>query len=332
MTIRDSEKYYKLCTNENVMRFVTGHALTRAESDLMLADMVKGDNGKTWYGRYFVEDRYDGSLVGAARLDLEGTEVEIGYRVQEEYWGRGIATEIAITLIQFTIKKLKVFNVIAHVNVDNHASVRVLEKAGMRNVGIIEDIDEIKYKFVYSPKNISPMKKVLYFIFGLLALILIAALVIPKELSVEKEIVINKPKAQVFDFLKSLENQAQWTKWAKLDPNMKNTYSGTPGTVGSMNHWEGNDEVGVGEQEIKRIIEGERIDTEVRFIKPFESKSDAFLITETQDSTHTLVKWGFNSVMPIPMNLMIPLMGLKKSVGADYQQGLDNLKGVLEAK
>ncbi|CAG5005231.1 hypothetical protein DYBT9275_03543 [Dyadobacter sp. CECT 9275] len=331
MKAEDGEKYFRLCGNENVMKFVTGHALTRTESDKMLAEFVKDDDGKSYFGRYFIEDRGNGDLIGAAKLDKEGRAAEIGYRIQEEYWGKGVATEIAKELIQFSLEKLKMAQVTAFVNVENYSSIRVLEKAGMKRIETIEDIDEIKHKFIYSTQNQYPMKKVFYAIFALIAIILIAAFLMPKEYGVEKEIVINKARPEVFNFLKSLENQEKWSVWAKLDPAMKKEYKGNPGTVGSVYRWEGNDQVGVGEQEIKKIIEGERIDTELRFIKPIESTSDAYLITESRDSTQTLVKWGFKGSMPIPMNIMIPFLGIEKSVGEDFENGLKNLKTLLES-
>ena len=330
MTAGDGDKYFLLCLNENVMKYVTGYALTREESDKMLVEFMKDDDGSTYFGRYFIEDKINGNLIGAAKLDKENNSTEIGYRILEEYWGKGVATEIAKALIFFSIDKLKIPQVTAFVNIENRASIRVLEKVGMKHTETIEDIDEIKYKFIYSPQNQYRMKKVFYAIFALIAIILIAAFIMPKDYAVEKEIVINKPKPEVFNFLKLLENQEKWSVWAKLDPAMKKEYKGNPGTVGSIYRWEGNDKVGVGEQEIKKITEGERIDTELRFIKPIESTTDAYLITEG-DSAQTLVKWGFKGSMPIPMNIMIPFLGIEKSVGQDFENGLKNLKTLLES-
>jgi hypothetical protein len=111
---------------------------------------------------------------------------------------------------------------------------------------------------------------------------------------------------------------------------MKKEYVGTDGTVGFISKWSGNDEVGVGEQEIKGITDGEKIDMELRFKKPFESTSQAYLITESVDSSATKVRWGFTSTMPYPMNLMTLVMNMDKSVGKDFEEGLSNLKAKCE--
>lgn len=150
----DQEKYYTLSCNENVMKFVTGHALTRKESDNMFEDFLYENKSKNYLGRYFVEDRLNGDLIGIVKLDKVGNEIEIGYRIQEEFWGKGIATEIATDLISFAYQTMKAKNVIAFVNIKNAASIRVLEKAGMENIATIHDIDEVKYKFSYfNPKD-----------------------------------------------------------------------------------------------------------------------------------------------------------------------------------
>jgi hypothetical protein len=94
---------------------------------------------------------------------------------------------------------------------------------------------------------------VLYIILGLIALFLLAGLVIPKEIKATREIVINKPVGDVFNYIKYLKNQLNYSKWASLDPAIKNEFRGTDGTPGFVNSWVGNKKVGTGEQEITGI-------------------------------------------------------------------------------
>src|SRR3970282_2810088 len=132
------------------------------------------------------------------------------------------------------------------------------------------------------------MKKILIALAILIAIPLIVALFVKKDYAVEREISINKPKQEVFDYVKLLKNQDSYSKWATMDPNMKKTYRGTDGTVGFVSAWESKvDSVGVGEQEIKKIVEGERIDFELRFIKPVEATEPAFITTETVSKNQT---------------------------------------------
>ena len=108
-------------------------------------------------------------------------------------------------------------------------------------------------------------------------------------------------------------------------------YTGTDGTVGFVSSWDSqNKNVGKGEQEIKKITEGERLDMELRFKKPFESTCTAYMATDSISSSQTKVKWGFVGAMSYPFNIMCLFMDMKKVLGDDMMVGLTNLKGILE--
>jgi hypothetical protein len=166
-----------------------------------------------------------------------------------------------------------------------------------------------------------------------IAAILITAIFIDKDYAVTREISINRPKQEVFDYIKYLKNQNEYSKWATMDPAMKKTYTGTDGTVGFISAWESeNDEVGKGEQEIIKITEGERIDFELRFLEPFEAKEPAFLTTDAISENQTKVTWGFSGHMAYPSNIFLVFMDFEKMIGADLEYGLSKLKDKLEKK
>ncbi|MCF8283458.1 MAG: SRPBCC family protein [Sphingobacteriales bacterium] len=168
------------------------------------------------------------------------------------------------------------------------------------------------------------LKKILYAIGALVALILIVAAIMPKDLNLESEVIIAKPKQVVFDYVKILDNQKYYSKWVMLDPNVKMSMTGTDGTVGAISAWKSSmDDVGVGEQEIKTIVDGERIEYELRFKKPFEATDSAYTTFEAIDSTHTKVINGFRSKMPFPMNLMMPMV--RKMLTTDMAINMKNL-------
>jgi uncharacterized protein YndB with AHSA1/START domain len=175
------------------------------------------------------------------------------------------------------------------------------------------------------------LRKILIGIVILIAIPFIAALFVDKDYAVEREIVISRPKAEVFEYIRYLKNQDYFSKWAMMDPNMKKSYTGTDGTVGFVSAWDSDkDDVGKGEQEIVKMEEGERIDYELRFLVPFESTSPAYMTTESISDNETKVAWGFAGHMAYPMNLLIPLMSFEKIIGDDLATGLGNLKVELE--
>jgi RimJ/RimL family protein N-acetyltransferase len=183
----DQSLYYSISCNQNVMKYVTGYALSRRESDEMFRCIVEDNAEDEILGRYFIKDRHNGEVIGAAKLDQIGQEIEIGYRIREEYWGQGIATEVTKGLIRFAYDGLGIKRVIAFVNVENAASIRVLEKAGMLNTALIEDIDEVKYKFTYLHQSLFTLKRLVGFIVGLIILYIIATLVMPQLVTLDFE-------------------------------------------------------------------------------------------------------------------------------------------------
>ncbi|HWV71203.1 MAG TPA: SRPBCC family protein [Pseudosphingobacterium sp.] len=177
------------------------------------------------------------------------------------------------------------------------------------------------------------LKKILLGIAAVVALLLIVALFVKKDYKVGREIIINKPKREVFNYVRYLRNQDNYSKWARVDPEMKKTYRGIDGTPGFVSGWESdNDEVGAGEQEIMKITEDERIDFELRFFQPFEATEPAFMAIQPISESQSKVIWGFSGHMNYPMNLMLLFIDFEEMIGSDLQIGLEKLKDILETQ
>jgi RimJ/RimL family protein N-acetyltransferase len=85
-----------------------------------------------------VEERATGRVIGDAGLyPVEGTEdeVELGYTLARDAWGRGFGTEAAGALLEHARAALPVSRVMATVDPANAASRHVLEKLGLREHG-----------------------------------------------------------------------------------------------------------------------------------------------------------------------------------------------------
>jgi hypothetical protein len=166
----------------------------------------------------------------------------------------------------------------------------------------------------------------LYIILVIVVLVTFLAVLAPKTYDVNRSVIINKPLTEVFYFLKYLKNQSHWSPWEEKDPNMKKEFFGTDGEVGFISKWEGNKDVGVGEQEIKAIVNNEIVNTELRFYKPWKSESDAYLKVEKVDENSTKVVWGFSGYNKFPMSIMMIFMSMDKMIGKDFEYGLSKLK------
>lgn len=175
------------------------------------------------------------------------------------------------------------------------------------------------------------LKKILIVLLSLLLIVIAASYVVTTSYQVERDIVIDEPREALFDYLVLLKNQSAFSKWDKMDPNMKRTEAGTDGQIGFMVGWESEDpNVGKGEQEIIGIQAGERIDYELRFVEPFESTDKAYLKLSSVSENQTKVAWGMHGNMPRPYNLMSLFMSMEDMLGPDLDEGLQNLKQLRE--
>ena len=115
------------------------------------------------------------------------------------------------------------------------------------------------------------LKMILIIILVIVAIPLIAAMFIKKNYTIKRGIVINKQTASVYNYVRYLRNQEQYNKWVMTDPNMKKQFTGTDGNEGFIYAWDSNDKkAGKGEQEIKKLVDGKLVTSEVRFEKPMK--------------------------------------------------------------
>jgi ribosomal-protein-alanine N-acetyltransferase len=96
------------------------------------------DNLAHWdrygYGLWTFRDKGAGEFIGRGGLrnvNVGGNdEVELAYALRAEYWGRGLATEMAAAILAVGFERLALTDVVAFTLPTNRASRRVMEKAG----------------------------------------------------------------------------------------------------------------------------------------------------------------------------------------------------------
>ena len=173
--------------------------------------------------------------------------------------------------------------------------------------------------------------KIALIVIGILIISIgILALTSPRNFVIEKSVVIEKPRFDVYDKIRLLKSHEAWNPWAKADPSIKYDWKGTDGTVGFITHWVGNNKVGEGEQEIINMIEGERIDYEMRFKSPVESTNTSSLITTENGDTKTKVTWVMKGEMNFPGNIMFKVFKMQNKLEDDFEEGLNILKAIME--
>jgi|SRR5215472_6509340 len=79
----------------------------------------------------------DDELIGMIELRIEGARANIGYVLRRSAWGQGFAPEAAKVIVEWAINQDSIYRVWAVCDVENKASARVLEKAGMQREGVL---------------------------------------------------------------------------------------------------------------------------------------------------------------------------------------------------
>ncbi len=128
---KDFSSFHEMQGDAEVMRFTTGRPLTMEENraDLKkVIDHYESPDNEFWV--WAVVRKEDLQFVGTCALigSNEG-ENELGYRFLRRYWGQGFGAETLNGLISFAIEQYGVDRLVAYVNRENLASVRLLEQS-----------------------------------------------------------------------------------------------------------------------------------------------------------------------------------------------------------
>lgn len=173
------------------------------------------------------------------------------------------------------------------------------------------------------------LKKILIVLAFAIGTFAIIVAIQPAEYQFTRTAIIRAPPSTIFPHINNLHSWDEWSPWAKLDPNAKNTFEGPDEGVGAKLSWDGNKEVGTGSMTIIESVPDNLIRIKLDFIKPFEGTST----TEfkfTREDEQTVITWsmfGKNNFIGKAMGLV---MNCDKMVGDQYEKGLANLKSVVE--
>lgn len=94
-----------------------------------------------------IVEQESSAFIGLAGMFLSNDRFRLGeiyYKIHPAYWGKGYATELAKSLVQFGFETLKLHKIEAGVATENIRSIHVLEKIGMTREGIRRKILPIR--------------------------------------------------------------------------------------------------------------------------------------------------------------------------------------------
>lgn len=143
---------------------------------------------------------------------------------------------------------------------------------------------------------------------------------------VQRSIQINAAPQKVFDTVADFGTWTKWSPWLCSEPDAEVKVTADASSVGSIYSWKG-EIVGQGEIEHRKLQPARSIEEEIRFVKPFKSKSRvSFEMEPAGDGTK--LTWHMNGSLPWFMFWMKSLMEI--IIGMDYERGLKMLKEWME--
>lgn len=173
------------------------------------------------------------------------------------------------------------------------------------------------------------LKKILMIFVLLIVGFAIVVAMRPSDFRVERSSTIAAPPAAVFAQVNDFHKWEAWSPWAKLDPNAKTSYEGSPAGQGAVFHWAGNKDVGEGSMTILESKPNEMIRIRLDFVKPFKGTNTAEF-TFKPEGDKTKVTWsmfGKNNFIAKAIGLFIDC---DKMVGGMFEKGLASMKTIAE--
>ena len=141
----DAEAAFRIYSDPEVIRYlgrsptVTASAEEQRERLQKIVDSMalRGDNTGVWAPCFEVEPI--GSALYKELPDGEGGltgDYEIGWHLRQDMWGKGFGTEIGQAMLDRAL--LDVDRVLAIAYPENLASLRIMEKIGMKPIGLTD--------------------------------------------------------------------------------------------------------------------------------------------------------------------------------------------------
>lgn len=173
------------------------------------------------------------------------------------------------------------------------------------------------------------IKKLLLGLVAVIAIILIVASFQSDDMSVTRTATIAAPPEAVFKVVNDFRQWDAWSPWSKLDPAMKKTLEGPPEGVGAVYHWSGNNEVGEGTTRLVVSEPPKKVGMKLEFVRPMAGTSDV-QFSFAPEGTGTKVTWAMQGKKPFIGKVVGLFMDCEKMCGDQFNEGLANLKKIVE--
>ena len=133
----EGQLIYTLNEDPEVTRYTGDPVRDLAHANEVLDQVILPQYALYNHGRWAIHTKPGMEFIGWCGLKYrpERDEVDLGYRFIKSAWGKGYASEAAMASINYGFEKLGLRRIVGRAMPGNIASIKVLEKCGMRFVG-----------------------------------------------------------------------------------------------------------------------------------------------------------------------------------------------------
>jgi len=173
----------------------------------------------------------------------------------------------------------------------------------------------------------SVIKAIVFLIMGFTVIFYGGALLLPGVARVERSIDIAAPPEKIYAIAADLRRWPEWSAWLEADPRTRFSFEGAEQGAGQVMRWtSGNPMVGSGTMTITDALPHVRVSTRSDYAG-FGTSTAAMDFTPQGQGTR--VTWRFESQLPGVIDRWAGL-GMDRTVGADYDAALRNLRTLAE--
>lgn len=166
---------------------------------------------------------------------------------------------------------------------------------------------------------------------GILILFLIYVTTREGKFNYERSGLINASAEKIYPYLSNLRLGVKWNPYNQRDPEIKLNFSGMDGTIGSKMDFAGNMEAGSGSVEIKNLIPNQSVDIHLIMTKPIAA-DNMITYSLTPEGSATRFTWKMHGDGGFIGKLMNVIIDCEKMMFKDFDQGIQNLKNVVESQ
>ena len=168
------------------------------------------------------------------------------------------------------------------------------------------------------------IKKTLLGLAAVIAVFLLYVATRPAGFRVERSRAIAASPLALFEQVNDHHKFNAWNPFLKVDPNVKNTYSGPASGLGAVCSWDGNSDIGAGSSTIIESKPGELVRLRMDWTRPLEGTSTIDFTFKPQGDK-TVVTWAMYGQNNFLGKLVSVFMDCEKMCGPPFEEGLANL-------